>query len=155
MFDLEDFVENPEVMALSGLTKAHWLKLAAHYGLNPKFGKRKEEMRRLVLDDMIENELFNVEELTVLGHPRNLLALKQLEVEDQKLQVKLLRAENERLRLTQGLGQHSSEQEPSFKLETAMRLVPKFSEEDPEGFFTHFEKKQLLFTTGLWISEYY
>ena len=138
MFDLEDFVENPEVTALFGLIKAQWLKLAADYGLNPKSEQKKEKVRRLVLDDMIENELFTIEELAVLGQPRDLLALKQLE--DRKLQVELLRAENERLRLTQGLEQHSNEQEPSFKLETAMRFVPKFSEEEPEGFFTHFEK---------------
>ena len=54
-------------------------------------------MRRLVLDDMIENELFTVEKLAVLGHPRDLLALKQLELENHKLQVELLNAENKRL----------------------------------------------------------
>ena len=41
--------------------------------------------------------------------------------------------------LIQDLGQHIREQVPSFKLEKAMRFVPKFSEEEPEGFFTHFE----------------
>ena len=92
---------------------------------------------------MTENEMFTVEELAVLGHPRDLLALKQLDLEDCKLQVELLRAENERFRFTQGLGQHSSEQEPNFKLETAMRFVPNINEEEPEGFLTHFEKSCL------------
>ena len=49
MFDLEDFVENPEVTASSGLTKAQWLKLAAYYSLTLKSGQRKEEVRRIAL----------------------------------------------------------------------------------------------------------
>ena len=30
MFDLEDFVENPEVTALSGLAKAQWVRARSH-----------------------------------------------------------------------------------------------------------------------------
>ena len=42
------------------------------------------------------------------------------------------------------IGQHNSEQEPSFKLETAMEFVPKFSEEEPERFFTFWKKTAAL-----------
>lgn len=144
MFVLEEFVKQPEVTALSSLTKAQWLQLASHYGLSVRTGQRKDEVRSLVINQLVKAEVFTAEEVAVLGHPQDLLALKQLEVENRRLELELLKAENERLRLRQDSLQPAVAQGPVFKLGTAQRFVPTFSEKEPEEFFNHFERTAAL-----------
>ena len=82
--------------------------------------------------------MFSAEQLFALCQPKDLLALKQLELENRRFELEVLKAENERLKLNQG---HLPPIEKNgFNLEMALRFVPKFSEEEPELFFTHFER---------------
>ena len=139
MFVLEDFIANPTVTALSKLTKVQWVSLAAHYRLEYSLGSRKDEIKQLVLQHMLKEEIFSEEEVEMLERPSNLIALRQIELEEKKLEVERMRADNERIRLSRS--PTPVECEPDyFKIDKALKFVPKFNEKDPEEFFTHFEK---------------
>ena len=86
--------------------------------------------------------MFSAEQLFALGQPKDPLALRQLELENRRLELDLLKAENERLKLNQG--HVPSIEKNGFNLDTALRFVPKFREEEPELFFTHFERTAAL-----------
>lgn len=136
MFVLNDFITKPTVTALFKLTKAEWVALATHYKLQCSPSLRKDEVKQSVLAYFVKEEIFTEEEVDLLEHPNHLIALRQIELEEKRLEVEKLKADNDKLRLTH----NPSSTACTFKTEVALKFVPKFDEEDPEGFFTHFEK---------------
>ncbi|KAK4321770.1 hypothetical protein Pmani_007399 [Petrolisthes manimaculis] len=135
MLVLADFVANPEVESLTSLTKVQWFELATHYELEVRAGQSKKELRQLVLQHMVEDEILAEEDVAALDKPSDLIILK-------RLQLQLAHADNEKLRLQ--LSQGSSTSEPPFRLSDALKFVPLFPEEDPDGFFMSFERAAAL-----------
>ncbi|KAK4318798.1 hypothetical protein Pmani_010221 [Petrolisthes manimaculis] len=112
-----------------------WLELATHYELEPRAGQSKKELRQLVLQHMVEDDILAEEDAAALDKPSDLIILK-------RLQLQLAHADNEKLRLQ--LSQGSSTSEPPFRLSDALKFVPLFPEEDPDGFFISFERAAAL-----------
>lgn len=128
---------NPSVANLAGLTKVQWLQLATYCKLEAQSFLRKYEIRRaLVAADVVE--IFSEEELKFLDKCRELFAFKQPELKNRKIQVELMRAESERLRLSQSSVSAPAETNEHFKLENAVKFFffffPNLSEDDPEWF---------------------
>ena len=138
MFVLQEFIAKPSVAVLFKLTKAQWVELATHYGLQFNPSLKKDEIKEKVLGYMVQEEIFSEVEVEMLQHPSQLIALRQIELDEKRLEVEKLKADNERLRLTRNLSTVGDT--GCFKIEVALKFVPKFNEDDPEGFFTHFEK---------------
>lgn len=113
MFVLEDFIANPEVEGLTGLTKNQWFELANYYELEPRASLRKDE----VLTHLVETEIFTEDDIAVLDSPSDLLILK-------RLQLQIAQAENEKLKLQ--ISQGSSTPGVPFRLSDAIKFVPPF-----------------------------
>ncbi|XP_037803376.1 uncharacterized protein LOC119597807 [Penaeus monodon] len=136
MFSVESFVDNPSAEALSGLTKAQWSELAAHYCIPIRSSLRKDEIRTLVTDYLLEHNVLSADDLELLC-PRDVTMARQYDLESRKLDLEMFKAENERMRLMQRPNQ---ERYPHFRVEDAIKFVPKFNETEPEYFFIHFER---------------
>ncbi|XP_063600010.1 uncharacterized protein LOC134776228 [Penaeus indicus] len=133
---VESFIENPSAEALVGLTKAQWSELAAHYCIPIRSSLRKDEIRTLVTEYLIEHHVLSEDELEHVC-PRDVTVARQYELESRKLDLEMFKAENERMRLMQRPNQ---ERYPHFRIEDAIKFVPKFNEAEPEYFFIHFER---------------
>ncbi|XP_037802170.1 uncharacterized protein LOC119596887 isoform X2 [Penaeus monodon] len=136
MFSVESFVDNPSAEALVGLTKAQWSELAAHYCIPIRSSLRKDEIRTLVTDYLLEHNVLSADDLELLC-PRDVTMARQYDLESRKLDLEMFKAENERMRLMQRPNQ---ERYPHFRVEDAIKFVPKFNETEPEYFLIHFER---------------
>lgn len=145
MFDLDDFIASPSASALVDATKAQWTALASHYKLPITSSMRKSEIRESVVDHLVLNgviaredfgSVFPVKADTLTTEPvQDARADSLYQLEMAKVEVERIKAENERLRLSLSINGASQ-----FKLSQAVKFVPHFNEEEPEWFFTHFER---------------
>jgi len=136
MFSVESFVANPSAEVLVGLTKAQWSELAAHYCIPFRSSLRKDEIRTLVTEYLLEHKVLSEEDLEPLC-PRDVTMARQYDLESRKIDLEMFKAENERMRLMQ---RPDREHHPHFRIEDAIKFVPKFNETEPEYFFIHFER---------------
>lgn len=164
LFSLEKFTEDPRagLRRAERLRKADWLQIAEHYGVSTSSSSRKEEIRVAVMQAL--RELGHVEEEQSQGGDRQgsqelddvaggaewqAFELRKLEMQYQREREKeeREREENERKRQHElemaRLSRGSSEREGSgaengFAYK-ARNLMPKFSEEEPDDFFSGFE----------------
>ncbi|XP_069980180.1 uncharacterized protein [Penaeus vannamei] len=136
MFSVESFVANPSAEVLVGLTKAQWSELAAHYCIPFRSSLRKDEIRILVTEYLLEHKVLSEEDLEPLC-PRDVTMARQYDLESRKIDLEMFKAENERMRLMQ---RPDREHHPHFRIEDAIKFVPKFNETEPEYFFIHFER---------------
>ena len=135
MFDVEKFSENPSAFALTDLTKAQWSELARHYGIAVPSSYRKQAICDLVLDKLTELSILSKEEINSAF--KNQSNFSDADYHATRNELEQLRRENDRLTLlTSNVNSFPSE----FKLNAAIKFVPKFNEEKPECFFTHFER---------------
>ncbi|KAK4328732.1 hypothetical protein Pmani_000873 [Petrolisthes manimaculis] len=63
MFNLEEFVDNPSVGALTTLQKKEWISLATAYQLEPRPNLTKTQLQRLVLEHFMEEEILDRDEV--------------------------------------------------------------------------------------------
>ncbi|KAK4314244.1 hypothetical protein Pmani_014398 [Petrolisthes manimaculis] len=63
MFNLEEFVDNPSVGALTTLQKKEWISLATDYELEPRPNLTKTQLQRLVLEHLMEEEKLDRDEV--------------------------------------------------------------------------------------------
>ncbi|XP_069975925.1 uncharacterized protein [Penaeus vannamei] len=136
MFSVESFVANPSAEVLVGLTKAQWSELAANYCIPFRSSLRKDEIRTLVTEYSLEHKVLSEEDLEPLC-PRDVTMARQYDLESRKIDLEMFKAENERMRLMQ---RPDREHHPHFRVEDAIKFVPKFNETEPEYFFIHFER---------------
>ncbi|KAJ8027781.1 hypothetical protein HOLleu_29832 [Holothuria leucospilota] len=164
-FNLDKFVASPSVEELDSLKKSEIIKVAKHYGIEFQPLMRKDEIKRYVLEYLVDE--------SVLPKPTdNTFELKRLEIEMNK-EIRLKEMEREREREEREMQREKEEREererreekareheyPKIGLDTGgfdvskhVKFVPKFQEDNVEKFFNHFEKlgEQLKWPKDKW-----
>ncbi|KAK4326574.1 hypothetical protein Pmani_002888 [Petrolisthes manimaculis] len=140
MFNLEEFVDNPSVGALTTLQKKEWISLATAYQLEPRPNLTKTQLQRLVLEHFMEEEILDRDE--VRGH----FSLSSGDTEEARLNL-----ERERVKL-EILREQNKAKELSNINNISDRYVPRFDEGQPETFFSQFEKNAAIhrWPPGTW-----
>ena len=150
-FEEKTFVTEPSLEVLDKLTKAQLLSVTEELGLPGKASMRKPELRRLIVDHFVDNDVFEesvVEkyQLTVPAPDETKrfemeLKLRELELQERQRQREF---ELEKLRLEleaetkrgSGMAGGSGKFDPSKYI----KMVPPFNEKDVDKYFQHFEK---------------
>ncbi|KAJ8049035.1 hypothetical protein HOLleu_01585 [Holothuria leucospilota] len=156
-FNLDEFVASPSVEELDSLKKSDIVKVAKHYGIEFQPLMRKDEIKRYVLEYLVDESILPS---TVLGTAitvptDNTFELKRLEMEMNK-EIRLKEMEREREREERErerkeremqMQKEKEERDPKIGLDTGgfdvskhVKFVPKFQEDNVEKFFNHFEK---------------
>ncbi|KAK3888269.1 hypothetical protein Pcinc_007656 [Petrolisthes cinctipes] len=139
MFNLEEFVVNPSVGALTALHKKDWASLAIYYGLEPRPTLTKSQLQKLVLEHFMEEEVLDRNE--VQDH----FSLSSGDTEEARLSL-----ERERVKL-EILREQNKAKELSY-LNHSDKYLPCFDEGQPETFFSQFEKNAAIhrWPPGTW-----
>ncbi|KAK3890173.1 hypothetical protein Pcinc_005865 [Petrolisthes cinctipes] len=139
MFNLEEFVANPSVGALTALQKKDWASLAIYYELEPRPTLIKTQLQKLVLEHFIEEEVLDRNE--VQDH----FSLGSGDTEEARLSL-----ERERVKL-EILREQNKAKELSY-LSHSDKYLPCFDEGQPETFFSQFEKNAAIhrWPPGTW-----
>ncbi|KAJ8035253.1 hypothetical protein HOLleu_22418 [Holothuria leucospilota] len=158
-FNLDKFVASPSVEELDSLKKSEIVKVAKHYGIEFQPLMRKDEIKRYVLEYLVDESILpsTVLETAITVPTDNTFELKRLEIEmNKEIRLKEMERERERekeareheFRLKQlELGVIKGS-DPKIGLDTGglfdvskhVKFVPKFQEDNVEKFFNHFEK---------------
>ncbi|KAK4296090.1 hypothetical protein Pmani_031391 [Petrolisthes manimaculis] len=140
MFNLEEFVDNPSVGALTTLQKKEWISLATAYQLEPRPNLTKTQLQRLVLEHFMEEEILDRDEV------RGQFSLSSGDTEEARLNL-----ERERVKL-EILREQNKAKELSNINNISDRYVPRFDEGQPETFFSQFEKNAAIhrWPQGTW-----
>ncbi|KAK4314573.1 hypothetical protein Pmani_014148 [Petrolisthes manimaculis] len=140
MFNLEEFVDNPSVGALTTLQKKEWIRLATAYQLEPRPNLTKTQLQRLVLEHFMEEEILDRDEV------RGQFSLSSGDTEEARLNL-----ERERVKL-EILREQNKAKELSNINNISDRYVPRFDEGQPEIFFSQFEKNAAIhrWPQGTW-----
>ena len=149
MFSVESFAANPSVGLLTGLTKAQWCDLAAHYEVPVRASSRKDEICALVAGYLVDNEIISESDLQIVC-PSDVTSFRQYDLEKRRLELERLKLENERVRLMQ----QSTNIQSGFRINDAVKLVPKFNEDEPDNFLITLNV-QLIFMVGQLRSGFY
>ncbi|KAJ8040380.1 hypothetical protein HOLleu_14652 [Holothuria leucospilota] len=169
-FNLDKFVASPSVEELDSLKKSEIVKVAKHYGIEFQPLMRKDEIKRYVLEYLVDESILpsTVLETAITVPTDNTFELKRLEMEmNKEIRLKEMEREREReekareheFRLKQlELGVIKGS-DPKIGLDTGVfdvskhvKFVPKFQEDNVEKFFNHFEKlgEQLKWPRDKW-----
>ncbi|KAJ8027657.1 hypothetical protein HOLleu_32860 [Holothuria leucospilota] len=169
-FNLDKFVASPSVEELDSLKKSEIVKVAKHYGIEFQPLMRKDEIKRYVLEYLVDESVLpsTVLETAITVPTDNTFELKRLEMEmNKEIRLKEMERERERekeareheFRLKQlELGVIKAS-DPKIGLDTGgfdvskhVKFVPKFQEDNVEKFFNHFEKlgEQLKWPRDKW-----
>lgn len=167
-FNLEAFVSNPsqEVSKEGSFNRNQWVDIATHYEIPITKKMSKRNIRMKVLDYLVEKEL--IDERHEPTYESSEWELRKFELEYQREERERDREERERereerererkhereerervrqhelemARLGQPRGQSGDVTTDNFNRDwsRAKQLIPKFSEDDPDEFFTQFEE---------------
>ncbi|KAJ8018852.1 hypothetical protein HOLleu_42931 [Holothuria leucospilota] len=168
-FNLDKFVACPSVEELDSLKKSEIVKVAKHYGIEFQPLRRKDEIKRYVLEYLVDESVLpsTVLETAITVPTDNTFELKRLEMEMNK-EEKEEREERERREEKAREHEFSIRQlelgvirgsDPKVGLHTGVfdiskhvKFVPKFQEDNVEKFFNHFEKlgEQLKWPRDKW-----
>ncbi|KAJ8022238.1 hypothetical protein HOLleu_37078 [Holothuria leucospilota] len=169
-FNLDKFGASPSVEELDSLKKSEIVKVAKHYGIEFQPLMRKDEIKRYVLEYLVDESVLpsTVLETAITVPTDNTFELKRLEMEMNK-EIRLKEIEREREREEREREREEREMqrearkhefrlkqlelgvikgsEPKIGLDTGgfdvskhVKFVPKFQEDNVEKFFNHFEK---------------
>ncbi|KAK3893607.1 hypothetical protein Pcinc_002581 [Petrolisthes cinctipes] len=127
MFNLEEFVTNPSIGALTALQKKDWASLAAYYHLEPRPTLTKTQLQKLVLEHLMEEEILDRNEV------QEQFPLSSGDTEEARLSL-----ERERVKL-EILREQNKAKELSY-ISNGDKYVPRFDEGQPETFFSQFEE---------------
>ena len=166
-FDIERFVTNPSKTELFTLTKPQLKQVVDKLEIDCEINAKKIELRTLVSDYFIEEDLIAEEQLSNTSN--NEVEIKRLELEhrareqerDHDCQLKLkelelrekelalqeremqLQLQLKELEVSKAATPVSTESLPTiapFDVSRQVRLVPPFQEQEVDKFFRHFEK---------------
>ncbi|KAK3869581.1 hypothetical protein Pcinc_025105 [Petrolisthes cinctipes] len=139
MFNLEEFVANPSVGALTALHKKDWARLAIYYELEPRPTLTKSQLQKLVLEHFMEEEVLDRNEV------QDNFSLGSGDTEEARLSL-----ERERVKL-EILREQNKAKELSY-LSHSDKYLPCFDEGQPETFFSQFEKNAAIhrWPPGTW-----
>jgi len=152
----DSFVSEPSTSGLRKLKRAELVEVADHYKLTVSSSMKKDDICRVVLEHLCEEDLISDKEgddgqetssatlelkrLEFQENERareNALRMKELEVREKELAMQLKLKELE----AQALPTHEATSKPvSFDISKHIRFVPPFQEREIDKYFLHFEK---------------
>ena len=156
-FNLETFVTEPSLQVVRTLKKSHLQQIASHFKLSTTTTTRKEELCKLVMEFLVDEELVpeeTVDDLPSHAVDNNVLELKRLELQDREReresQLKLRELELREKELSVQLKMKELEKAvtpvsspgatTAFDVSKHIRFVPQFQEKEVDKYFLHFEK---------------
>ena len=164
---MEKFVEEPTREALTSLKKNELVDVAKHYKIEVVESARKAEIKKLILDYLIKEDL--IEEGEASGDAANALELKRLEYQERErerenqIRIKELELKEKELSTQLKLreleagpkeasGPPRTDKSADFDISKQIRFVPVFQETEVDKYFTHFEKiaKSLAWPEEVW-----
>ncbi|XP_065920260.1 uncharacterized protein [Dysidea avara] len=153
-FSVESFVDSPKLSTLVPLKKADLSALAQHYKLEITSTMKKSDIRRLLVEHLVEEEIVSDDEDSLTS--ANVVELKKLELKDKEKeresQLKLKKMELKERDLTIQLKIKELElaaatatasptpRRSDFDVSKHVRFVPPFQETEVDKYFLHFEK---------------
>ena len=156
---MESFYTEPTLEILNSLKKKELLDAAKHYKLEVTDSASKAEVKKLVLDCLVEEEWIAEPETVSTDELRGqqLLELKRLEFQEREreresqLKLKELELKEKELSIQLKLRELESRPAPipptpstatstGFGVSKHIRLVPPFQEKEVDKYFVHFEK---------------
>jgi len=163
-FSVDSFVASPKLTSIGPLRKAELLSLAQYYKLEVSQGMKKAEIRTMIVEYLIEEEIVSEDEGLL---STNTVELKRLELQDKEreheAQLKLKEMELRERELAIQLKMKELEvaaasplaptREPAgFDVSKYVRFVPPFQEKEVDKYFLHFEKvaSSLLWPKEMW-----
>ncbi|KAJ8035775.1 hypothetical protein HOLleu_19551 [Holothuria leucospilota] len=173
------FVASPSVEELDSLKKSEIVKVAKHYGIEFQPLMRKDEIKRYVLEYLVDESILPITVLeTAITVPTdNTFELKRLEIEmNKEIRLKEMEREREKEEREMQMQREKEAREHEFRLKQLelgvikasdpkigldtggfdvskhVKFVPKFQEDNVEKFFNHFEKlgEQLKWPRDKW-----
>ena len=164
-FSVESFVDAPKLSTLSSLKKAELTALAQHYKLEVTNTMKKSDIRKLLAEYLVEEEIVsdddelasdNVVELKKLElkdkekERESQLRLKEIELRERELATQLKIKELEIAAATAPTD--SAPRRADFDVSKHVRFVPPFQETEVDKYFLHFEKvaSSLAWPKGVW-----
>ena len=164
-FSVESFVDAPKLSTLSSLKKAELTALAQHYKLEVTNTMKKSDIRKLLAEYLVEEEIVsdddelasdNVVELKKLElkdkekERESQLRLKEIELRERELVTQLKIKELEIAAATAPTD--SAPRRADFDVSKHVRFVPPFQETEVDKYFLHFEKvaSSLAWPKGVW-----
>jgi len=160
---MEEFIEEPTREALALLKKKELLDVAKHYKIEVVESARKAEIKKLIIEHLIEEDLIDESESAATielkrleyqereRERENQLKLKELELKEKELSIQLklreLEAGPKEAHVTRRI-----EKSTDFDISKQIRFVPAFQETEVDKYFTHFEKiaKSLAWPGEVW-----
>ena len=151
-FNLETFVNEPSLQVVRTLKKSHLQQIASHFKLSTTTNMRKDELCKLVMEFLVDEELVPEERLDdPSSHTvdNSVLELKRLELQDRereresqlKLREKELSVQLKMKELEKAATPVKSPEVPiTFDVSKHIRFVPQFHEKEVDKYFLHFEK---------------
>ena len=86
-FNLEAFMKEPTLWVVNLLKKSQLIEVANHYELEVNGSKKKGEIKRLLIDHLIDEEIIPEDEVditSIQGTDENMLELRRLELQDRE-----------------------------------------------------------------------
>ena len=155
-FDIEAFIADPTVLVLDSLKKADLLAIAQHYKLPTNTTQKKGDVKKLIRQYLIDEELVPEEEGEPIVSATAMLELKRLEFQEKEKeresQVRLKELEIREKELSVQLRLRELEREresptptpvrtvSTFDVSKHIKFVPPFQEKEVDKYFLHFEK---------------
>ena len=155
-FTVESFAEEPSLLVLDSIKKTELLDIAQHYILSSIM--EKGEIKKLIKEYLIDEELVPEEDEEMSRPSANLLELKRLEFQEREkerevqLKMKELELHEKELSIQLRLKELDKTKEPSvptertstssvpFDVSKHIKFVPPFQEKEVDKYFLHFEK---------------
>ncbi|KAJ8039062.1 hypothetical protein HOLleu_16653 [Holothuria leucospilota] len=121
-FNLDEFVASPSVEELDSLKKSEIVKVAKHYGIEFQLLMRKDEIKRYVLEYLVDESILpsTVLERATTVPTDNTFELKRLEIEMNK-EVRLKEVEKEKEKEEREMQKEKEEREMQMQREKEAR----------------------------------
>lgn len=158
MVDINAFIESPSYTLLGKCMKEQLLRIADHYEIDVVDKKRKESIKAELKLKLCERDILSMDKDLIVSAQMQSDSPSVLTFEQQK-ELLLLQMEHERLKqhseydrmelekakievevLKLRLMKEGREDRVTFAVNSNLKFVPKFNEEDPDIFFTLFER---------------
>ena len=154
-FNLQSFVSEPRTEEFNSLKKAELLQVAQHFKLTVNTSMGKGEIKKIVLNHLVEEELLPEEELENVNTREDHLELKKFEFQEREREVQLRLRELEirekelaveyktkeiELHNAKSMGGPATNVGVTFDVGKHIRFVPPFQETEVDKYFMHFEK---------------
>jgi len=159
-FNIKTFVEEPTLKVVKALKKAELIQVAQHYKLEASSALKKSELKRLVIEYLVEEEVVSEDDSELPptaspGDTMSSLELRRLELQDKEReresQLKLKELEIREKELSVQLRLRELDSPPvvaplrptttsQFDISKHIRFVPPFQEKEVDKYFLHYEK---------------